>query len=97
MVLVLLSYHKVVNLSVALSICPAYINSLYLLGTQNISKLTSFKIINNDFFSRLRPDIRKLELGDLDGAASEKTRLEEKQRESKKARKHKKGQEWIPR
>lgn len=49
MVLVLLSYHKVVNLSVALSICPAYNNSLYLLGTQNISKLTIFKIIN-DFF-----------------------------------------------
>lgn len=96
MVLVLLSYHKVVNLSVVLSICPAYNNSLYFLGTWNISKLTGFKIIN-DFFSRLRPDIRKLELGDLDGAASEKTRLEEKQRESKKARKHKKGQEWIPR
>uniref|UniRef100_A0A1B6J4L6 Oxysterol-binding protein n=2 Tax=Homalodisca liturata TaxID=320908 RepID=A0A1B6J4L6_9HEMI len=46
---------------------------------------------------RLRPDIRKLEQGDLDGAASEKTRLEEKQREARKARKNKKGQEWIPR
>ncbi|XP_052872436.1 oxysterol-binding protein-related protein 2 isoform X1 [Anopheles cruzii] len=34
--------------------------------------------------SRLRPDIRKLEQGDLDGAAAEKTRLEEKQRESRK-------------
>jgi len=30
--------------------------------------------------SRLRPDIRKLENGDQDGAASEKARLEEKQR-----------------
>lgn len=30
--------------------------------------------------SRFRPDVRKLEEGDLDGAASEKQRLEEKQR-----------------
>ncbi|XP_055631567.1 oxysterol-binding protein-related protein 2 isoform X2 [Toxorhynchites rutilus septentrionalis] len=34
--------------------------------------------------SRLRPDIRKLEQGDLDGAAQEKTRLEEKQRDNRK-------------
>lgn len=47
--------------------------------------------------SRLRPDIRKLENGDQDGAAAEKSRLEEKQRETRKARKHKKGQEWTPR
>lgn len=39
--------------------------------------------------SRLRPDIRKLEQGDMDGAAAEKTRLEEKQRENRK--KSKKG------
>lgn len=44
--------------------------------------------------SRLRPDIRKLELGDLDGAAAEKSRLEEKQRDSRKAMKAKK-EEWI--
>lgn len=43
--------------------------------------------------SRLRPDVRKLELGDIDGAAAEKTRLEEKQRDSRKALKSKK-QEW---
>ena len=36
---------------------------------------------------RLRPDIRKLENGDLDGAATEKQRLEEKQREVRKNRK----------
>ncbi|XP_037911232.1 oxysterol-binding protein-related protein 1 isoform X2 [Hermetia illucens] len=47
--------------------------------------------------SRLRPDIRKLEAGDIDGAAAEKTRLEEKQRESRKLRKNKKGDEWTPR
>lgn len=47
--------------------------------------------------SRLRPDIRKLENGDQDGAAAEKTRLEEKQRETRKGRKHKKGEEWTPR
>lgn len=44
--------------------------------------------------SRLRPDIRKLELGDMDGAAAEKNRLEEKQRDSRKAMKAKK-EEWI--
>lgn len=48
--------------------------------------------------SRLRPDIRRLEMGDQDGAASEKTRLEEKQRDGRKARKHNKQvSEWIPR
>lgn len=45
--------------------------------------------------SRLRPDIRKLETGDIDGAAAEKTRLEEKQRDAKKLRKLKKGEEWT--
>lgn len=33
--------------------------------------------------SRFRPDVRKLEEGDLDAAASEKQRLEEKQREAR--------------
>lgn len=47
--------------------------------------------------SRLRPDIRKLEMGDQDGAAAEKIRLEEKQRDTRKARKHKKGQDYMPR
>lgn len=48
--------------------------------------------------SRLRPDVRKLENGDHDGAAAEKTRLEEKQRDSNKMRKHKKaGSDYTPR
>lgn len=47
--------------------------------------------------SRLRPDIRKLEQGDIDGAAIEKTRLEEKQRDANKQRKSKKASEWTPR
>ncbi|KAJ8686275.1 hypothetical protein QAD02_022069 [Eretmocerus hayati] len=48
--------------------------------------------------SRLRPDIRKLESGDQDGAASEKNRLEEKQRDCRKIRKHKKSStDWTPR
>ncbi|CAG5097569.1 Similar to Osbpl2: Oxysterol-binding protein-related protein 2 (Mus musculus) [Cotesia congregata] len=47
--------------------------------------------------SRLRPDIRKLENGDQDGAAAEKVRLEEKQRDSKKSKKHKKAPEPEPR
>ncbi|XP_063976836.1 oxysterol-binding protein-related protein 2 [Diachasmimorpha longicaudata] len=47
--------------------------------------------------SRLRPDIRKLENGDQDGAATEKIRLEEKQRDSRKSKKHKKVPENFPR
>lgn len=47
--------------------------------------------------SRLRPDIRRLENGDLEGAIGEKKRLEEKQREMRKSRKLKKGEEdWQP-
>ncbi|XP_018330355.1 oxysterol-binding protein-related protein 1 isoform X2 [Agrilus planipennis] len=54
------------------------------------------KICKTD--SRLRPDIRKLEQGDIDGAAVEKTRLENKQREANKLRKGKRaGMEWTPR
>lgn len=49
--------------------------------------------------SRLRPDIRKLEHGDVEGAIVEKNRLEEKQRETRKARKSKNGgvDDWQPR
>ncbi|KAL1493237.1 hypothetical protein ABEB36_011329 [Hypothenemus hampei] len=47
--------------------------------------------------SRLRPDIRKLEQGDIDGAAIEKTRLEEKQRDANKQRKSKNSIQWTPR
>lgn len=47
--------------------------------------------------SRFRPDIRKLEQGDIDGAAIEKTRLEEKQRDASKQRKSKKTSDWAPR
>lgn len=48
--------------------------------------------------SRLRPDVRCLENGDLEGAIAEKTRLEEKQRDTRKARKSKKGSDdWQPR
>jgi len=43
--------------------------------------------------SRLRPDIRLLEEGDVDGAATQKTRLEEKQRDGRKSRKARKEKE----
>lgn len=43
--------------------------------------------------SRLRPDIRKLEEGDIEGAILEKNRLEEKQRDARRARKSKNGGE----
>lgn len=47
--------------------------------------------------SRLRLDIRKLEFGDRSGAAVEKAKLEEKQRDSRKLRKQKKCPDWAPR
>ncbi|KAE8740422.1 hypothetical protein FOCC_FOCC014058 [Frankliniella occidentalis] len=49
--------------------------------------------------SRLRPDIRKLEEGEVEGAATEKTRLEEKQRETRKRKSttSKKEEKWKPR
>ncbi|GBP38692.1 Oxysterol-binding protein-related protein 1 [Eumeta japonica] len=46
--------------------------------------------------SRLRPDVRLLERGDVDGAAAEKTRLEEKQRTTRKILK-KSSEGWQPR
>ncbi|XP_048589891.1 oxysterol-binding protein-related protein 1 isoform X2 [Nematostella vectensis] len=46
--------------------------------------------------SRLRPDCRALENGDLDRATAEKIRLEEKQRAARRER-QKSDQEWAPR
>ena len=43
--------------------------------------------------SRLRPDIRLMEDGQIDSAAKEKTRLEEKQRDCRKTRKSRKEKE----
>lgn len=44
--------------------------------------------------SRRRPDVRALEEGQLDLAAAEKERLENKQRDYRKPFKSKKEQEW---
>lgn len=46
--------------------------------------------------SRLRPDIRLMEEGQIERAAEEKTRLEEKQREARKTRKNRKQKEEKP-
>ncbi|CAF0837403.1 unnamed protein product [Adineta steineri] len=46
--------------------------------------------------SRFRPDIRKMEEGNIDVAGQEKDRLEEKQREQRKAMEKRK-EEWQPR
>ncbi|KAI7684869.1 Oxysterol-binding protein-related protein 1 [Sarcoptes scabiei] len=46
--------------------------------------------------SRFRPDIRKLEQGDIDAAAAEKNRLEEKQREARRLQKKGKIKEFQP-
>ncbi|KAK3088768.1 hypothetical protein FSP39_023560 [Pinctada imbricata] len=45
--------------------------------------------------ARFRPDIRLLEQGNIEAAAAEKNRLEEKQRQARKDRKKKK-EEWTP-
>ncbi|XKL68684.1 hypothetical protein PGB90_006453 [Kerria lacca] len=66
--------------------------------TKSLNKIepnTIGKICPTD--SRFRPDIRKLENNDLNGAAAEKSRLEEKQREVRSLRKRKKIPEWNPR
>lgn len=47
--------------------------------------------------ARLRPDILCLENGDLEGASREKTRLEEKQRDSRKLLKSTNGKDFSPR
>jgi hypothetical protein len=46
--------------------------------------------------SRFRPDIRKMEEGDVDLAGQEKNRLEEKQRAARQAM-EKRREEWQPR
>ena len=64
--------------------------------TLQLNKLTSEmkeKLPPTD--TRLRPDQRALENGDLTLASSEKTRIEEKQRESRKLREQS-GAEWTP-
>jgi hypothetical protein len=46
--------------------------------------------------SRFRPDIRKMEEGDIDLAGQEKNRLEEKQRQARRIM-EKNREEWQPR
>ncbi len=46
--------------------------------------------------SRFRPDIRKMEEGDIDQAGQEKNRLEEKQRLARQTM-EKRREEWQPR
>ena len=43
--------------------------------------------------SRFRPDIRMMEEGQIERAAQEKTRLEEKQRDARKVRRNRKEKE----
>lgn len=47
--------------------------------------------------SRLRPDIRYLEEGDLASASAQKNRLEEKQRDAKRSPKGQNIDSWEPR
>lgn len=88
------------------TICNKILFSFYLFQLQyyqftlfamSLNEMPDFKPPNRlcPTDSRLRPDVRKLETGDIDGAALEKTRLEEKQRDSRKALKSKK-EEWKP-
>ncbi|KAA0203877.1 hypothetical protein HAZT_HAZT002379, partial [Hyalella azteca] len=68
--------------------------TLFAMGLNERDPASIDKIAPTD--SRLRPDIRLLEEGDMDGAGCEKSRLEEKQRETRKSRKKHKG-EWKSR
>ncbi|CAK8690875.1 unnamed protein product [Clavelina lepadiformis] len=60
----------------------------------NQEEVKSYDLAPTD--CRLRPDIRALENGEIDGASEEKHRLEEKQRTARKLR-NKKKKEWTPR
>ncbi|XP_022666033.1 oxysterol-binding protein-related protein 1-like isoform X2 [Varroa destructor] len=62
------------------------------MALNEMPKITAHRMPPTD--SRYRPDIRLLEQGDLNGAASEKQRLEEKQREARKRRG--KDADWKP-
>jgi len=73
-------------------------------GNEQYYHFTTFAMMLNESLNnhklpptdcRTRPDIRCLEHGDLDGAASAKNRLEEKQREAQAKRKKAK-MEWHP-
>jgi len=63
----------------------------YAMGLNEMEAGMEQRLCDTD--SRLRPDIRLLEEGDVDGAATQKTRLEEKQRDGRKSRKARKEKE----
>jgi hypothetical protein len=67
--------------------------TLYSMFLNQLDESTRERLAPTD--SRLRPDVRCLEEGDIDAAAAEKNRLEEKQREARKLRKKQK-QEFSP-
>ncbi|GAV03596.1 hypothetical protein RvY_13992 [Ramazzottius varieornatus] len=78
---------------------PPYTNqyfgfSLFAMALNELDQETKRQIAPTD--TRLRPDVRALENGDLDGASSEKNRLEEKQRAASKRLKRGEEQDWTP-
>ncbi|XP_069965330.1 oxysterol-binding protein-related protein 1 isoform X2 [Bactrocera oleae] len=60
-----------------------------------INPNTTQPLCNTD--SRLRPDIRYLEEGDVTAASAQKNRLEEKQRDAERLRKGRNNDSWKPR
>lgn len=67
--------------------------TLFTMALNEITQENASQISPTD--SRLRPDIRLLEQGQIDLASAEKNRLEEKQRAARKERKKRK-EEWSP-
>ncbi|XP_060063801.1 oxysterol-binding protein-related protein 1-like [Ylistrum balloti] len=73
---------------------PQYFSfTLFAMALNELNPDTAGQLAPTD--SRFRPDIRLLEEGQIDAAAAEKNRIEEKQRSARKERKRKKD-EWIP-
>ncbi|XP_033726933.1 oxysterol-binding protein-related protein 1-like [Pecten maximus] len=67
--------------------------TLFAMALNELNPETAGQLAPTD--SRFRPDIRLLEEGQIDAAAAEKNRIEEKQRSARKERKRRKD-EWIP-
>ncbi|XP_065838190.1 oxysterol-binding protein-related protein 1-like [Oscarella lobularis] len=65
----------------------------FAISLNELSPSIAEKIAPTD--SRLRPDVRLMENGDIEGAANEKHRLEEKQRAARRKRNENK-EEWTP-
>ncbi|XP_018800485.1 PREDICTED: oxysterol-binding protein-related protein 2-like isoform X1 [Bactrocera latifrons] len=81
------------------SSCPVlwtkYMYQNFAMQLNAINPIATHPLCNTD--SRLRPDIRYLEEGDVTAASAQKNRLEEKQRGAELSRKGQNNALWQPR